>query len=633
MMYMKRLVLTSALMVLLFGSAFPQRIMENLDRGVVAVRHATDSVFVSWRLLGTEPTNLPFNIYRTTGSGKAVKLNAQPLTAGTNFIDTKANSTQSNAYSVKAIVSGKETVGSKPFIIPANAPVRQYLSIPLQTPTGYRPHDASAGDLDGDGEYELVLHQVGKGLDNSFNGLTDIPVLQAYKLNGTLLWTISLGRNIREGEHYTQFIVIDMDGDGKAEVAMKTADGTIDGKGKVIGDSTKDYRSKEARTLGKVLDGPEFFTIFNGETGAAMATTDYIPNRYPTDGWGGPGGNGGNDNSGNRVDRFLACAAYLDGKLPSVVMCRGYYGRTVLAAWDYRNGKLTSRWVFDTKDGKNPFSGQGNHNLTVADVDADGKDEIVYGAMVVDDNGKGIFSTGFRHGDALHVGDLDLTKPGLEVMGPHEIEDHSKGDSGYVKDAGPGVVVYSARTGEVYFKGMPDTDVGGGTAENIDPNNPGAEMWWSGSNGLHSMKGEKIGPNPVGSWLIWWDGDFTRELLAGSRINKYKGDTIFRIQDGARGNGRGRPNLTADLFGDWREEMVFSTSPNELRVYTTTIPTAHRLYTLMHDPQYRLSIAWQNVAYNQPPHTSFYVGEDMKKAPKPNIVYPKPLKGLNSVQR
>ncbi|HUP14213.1 MAG TPA: rhamnogalacturonan lyase, partial [Niastella sp.] len=321
-------------------SIHAQRVMENLDRGVVAVRHAADSVFISWRLLGTEPENLPFNVYRATGSGKAVKLNAQSLTKGTNFIDTKFDTTQSNTYTVKSIVGGKETSG-KPFIIPAHAPVRQYLSIPIQTPKGYRPHDASTADLDGDGEYEIILHQAGRGQDNSFNGVTDIPVLQAYKLNGTLLWTITLGRNIREGEHYLQFIVIDMDGDGKAEVAMKTADGTIDGKGNVIGDSTKDYRSTQARTLGKILDGPEFFTIFNGETGAALATTDYIPNRYPTDGWGGPGGNGGNDNTGNRVDRFLACAAYLDGKLPSVVMCRGYYGRTVLAAWDYRNGKLT----------------------------------------------------------------------------------------------------------------------------------------------------------------------------------------------------------------------------------------------------------------------------------------------------
>lgn len=608
------------------GSIYGQRVMENLDRGVVAVRHAPDSVFISWRILATEPDNLSFNIYRITGSGKPVKLNSQALSGGTNFTDVSASLKQNNAYIVKTVINGKESSGSKPFIIPANAPVQQYLSVPLKTPTGYRPHDASVGDLDGDGEYEIVLHQVGKGLDNSFNGFTDKPILQAYKLNGTLLWTIDLGRNIREGEHYTQFIVMDMDGDGKAEIAMKTADGTIDGKGTVIGDSTKDYRSQRPASLGKILEGPEFFTIFDGQTGAALATTEYIPSRYPTDGWGGPGGNGGNDNSGNRVDRFLACAAYLDGKLPSVVMCRGYYGRTVLAAWDYRNGKLTSRWVFDTKDGKNPYSGQGNHNITVADVDEDGKDEIVYGAMVVDDNGKGLFTTGLRHGDAIHVSDLDLSKPGLEVFGPHEIEDHAKGDSGYVKDAGPGVALYNARTGEIYFKGSIDTDVGGGIAENIDPDNAGAEMWWSNSGGVHNTKGEKIGPVPNGSWLIWWDADFTRELMGGGKINKYKGGEIFSTPGNERGNGRRNVNLSADIFGDWREEFIQSAGNNELRIYTTAIPTTHRLYTLMHNPQYRLSIAWQNVAYNQPPHLSFYLGEDMTKAPKPNIVLTKTVR-------
>lgn len=229
----------SLLFLFLSTSVFSQRIMENLDRGVVAVRHAPDSVFISWRLLVTEPENLPFNIYRGTGTTKPKKLNSQPLTATTSFTDTEADLTKNIAYTVKAVVNGKETQGSKPFRIPANTTVGQYLSIPLKTPAGYRPHDASAGDLDGDGEYEIILHQVGKGLDNSFNGMTDKPIIQAYKLDGTHLWTIDLGRNIREGEHYTQFIVIDMDGDGKAEVAMKTADGTIDGKGKLIGDSTQ----------------------------------------------------------------------------------------------------------------------------------------------------------------------------------------------------------------------------------------------------------------------------------------------------------------------------------------------------------------------------------------------------------
>lgn len=354
---MNFLSLSIALTVFIFNplNVFAQRKMERLSRGTIAIRQSKDSVFISWRILVTDPENIAFNLYRVSGNNtRPAKLNPKPLTQGTNLIDTKADLTQSNSWYIKSLTGGVESAAGKPFTLPANAPVRQYLSIALQTPEGYTPNDASAGDLDGDGEYDLVLHQAGRGRDNPSVGITDPPIFQGYKLDGTLLWTINLGKNIREGAHYTQYIVMDLDGDGKAELAMKTADGTIDGKGKPIGDSSKDWRNKE----GKILDGPEFFTIFSGQTGQALATGDYIPDRYPTNGWGGDGGNGGNDNNGNRVDRFLAGAAYLDGKLPSVIMCRGYYGRSVLAAWDYRNGKLTSRWVFDSENRENPIPGR-----------------------------------------------------------------------------------------------------------------------------------------------------------------------------------------------------------------------------------------------------------------------------------
>jgi rhamnogalacturonan endolyase len=595
-----------------------QRQMENLGRGVVAVHKSADSVFVSWRMLGTEPQDIAFNLYRKTGNTSPVKLNKTPITESTNYEDAKVDFSQPNAYFVKPVLKGVEQEASKPYTLPANAPVQQYLNIPLKTPQGYTPNDASVGDLDGDGEYEIILHQTGRSRDTPSPGITDPPVFQAYKMDGTLLWTINLGKNIREGAHYTQFMVYDLDGDGIAEFACKTADGTIDGKGKVIGDSTKDWRTLNVEPrntfYGKILNGPEYFTIFSGKTGEALATTNYIPNRYPTAGWSGHGGNGGHDDTGNRVDRFTACVAYLDGVHPSVVMCRGYYGRSVLAAWDWRNGKLSQRWVFDSKDGENPYSGQGYHNLSVADVDGDGKDEIVYGSMVVDDNGKGLFSTGYRHGDALHVTDLDITRPGLEVFGVHEIEEGTKG---------PGVTVYDAKTGETLFKGSMDVDVGRGVAEDIDPAYPGAEMWWSGSNGLYTIKGVRIGDAPRSTnFLSWWDGDLNRELLDGNHIDKYKGGRLLTAEGCVSNNGtKSTPALSADLFGDWREEVMFRTADNQnLRIYTTTIPTKHKIYTLMHDPQYRLSIAWQNVGYNQPPHTGFYLGSDMKKLPKPNIV-------------
>lgn len=597
-------------------SIMAQRQMEKLGRGVIAVRQGPDSVYVGWRMLGTDPEELAFNLYRQTGNAKAVRLNQAPLIESTNYVDANAPTTTAYVYFVKPVLNGIEQLASTPFKLQASTPAQQYLTIPLRMPKGYTPNDISVGDLDGDGEYELVLHQTGRGRDNASSGLTDPPIFQAYKVDGTFLWEINLGKNIREGAHYTQFIVYDLDGDGIAEFACKTADGAVDGIGKVIGDATKDWRN----TNGKILSGPEFFTIFSGRTGEALATTDYIPARGNIGAWGGIGGNGKNDNTGNRVDRFTACVAYLDGVHPSVVMCRGYYGRTVLAAWDWRDGKLTSRWVFDSKDSRNPYSGMGNHGLSVADVDGDGKDEIIYGSMCVDDNGKGLYTTGLRHGDALHVSDLDPERPGLEVFGVHEIEEGTKG---------PGAAVYDARTGEILWKGSEDEDVGRGVAENIDNTRIGAQMWWSGSNGLYDIKGDRVGEQPRSTnFLIWWDADLSRELLDGNHIDKYNGGRLLTANGCVSNNGtKSTPGLSADIFGDWREEVIFRSYDNQsLRIYTTTIPTTHRNYTLMHDPQYRLSVAWQNVGYNQPPHTGFYFGHGMKKAPKPNIVLIEPIK-------
>ncbi|WP_440133510.1 rhamnogalacturonan lyase [Chitinophaga sancti] len=574
--------------------------VEKLDRGLIAIPQSATETFLSWRLLATDPATITFNIYRQS-NGKLQKLASQPVT---NFVDKHTDIHHAQTYVVKSVINGKES-STATFTIPADAPIQQYLAIPLKTPPGYTPNDASAADLDGDGQYEIVLHQTGRAKDNSQSGITDPPIFQAYKLDGTFLWEINLGRNIREGAHYTQFMVYDLDGDGIAEFACKTADGSIDGKGRVIGDSTKDYRTLDptSKSYGRILDGPEYFTIFSGKTGEALATADYIPGRGDVGAWGGYGGNGGTDHYGNRVDRFLACVAYLDGEHPSVVMCRGYYGRIVLAAWDYRNGTLSSRWVFDTEDGRNPYSGMGNHNLSVADVDNDGKDEIIYGSMCVDDNGKGLYTTGLRHGDALHVGDLDPDHPGLEVFGIHELENGAKGT---------GAAMYDARTGEILFRGSIDQDVGRGVAENIDSSRRGAQLWWSGSKGLYDTKGNRIGDAPRSTnFLIWWDGDLSRELLDGNHIDKYGRGTIFTAEGCVANNGtKATPALTADLFGDWREELVMRTTDNQsLRIYTTTIPTTHRIITLMQDHQYRMSIIWQNVGYNQPPHTGFYPGK------------------------
>lgn len=601
-----------------------QRYMENLERGVVAVRNSNGTVFVSWRLLGTEDYNLSFNLYRQT-NGKTVKVNKTPITATTNYTDNYKDTSVAITYFVKAIHKNKEETASKPFVVKAGT--IPYLSIPLKTPAGYAPNDATVGDLDGDGEYEIVLHQAGRGRDNSQPGITDPPIFQAYKMDGTLLWTIKLGKNIREGAHYTQFMVYDLDGDGRAEVAMKTADGTIDGQGNVLGDSTKDWRNSR----GYIMSGPEYLTVFSGLTGEALATTSFIPARHPeTDSpttdqmkavWG--------DGNGNRIDRFLAAIAYLDGKTPSLIMSRGYYTRTVVTAWDFKRGKITRRWSFDSDDPQHPenrpYRGQGNHNLTIADVDNDGKDEIVFGAMCLDDNGKGLYTTGLGHGDALHVTDLDPDRPGLEVFDIQERFDDA------------GASLRNAATGEIYWKkasvkaGEDGEGPGRGLALDIDPRYRGYECWVAGAGitGLFDSKGNKIADRaPACNMGIFWDGDVLSEILNGTTIDKwdYQNTATTRMLDAAqyncvKNNGtKSNPVLSADLLGDWREEVIYRTGDNqELRIFTTSIPTTYKFYTLMHDPQYRLSIAWQNVAYNQPPHTSFYLGEGMKRPPKPVI--------------
>lgn len=592
-----------------------QRQMESLDRGVIAIKEK-GQFFISWRVLGTDADDLAFNLYRKSGSKKAVKLNEKPITGATNFLDSKANPKEKNTWFVKTVLNGKETEAKGSFTIPASSLDKDYLSIAIKPVEGYIPNDLSTGDLDGDGRYDLVVHMTGKGHDNSHTGITDPPIFQAYTLEGKFLWQITLGKNIREGAHYTQFMVYDLDGDGIAELVCKTADGTTDSQGNVVGDVSKDWvdRDPKSGTYGKILKGPEYLSVFDGRTGKLVTTTDYIPERGDLAGWGGHGGSGGNDTKGNRIDRFTACVAYLDGIHPSVVMCRGYYGRTVLAAFDFKNKKLASRWVFDSKDGENPYSGMGNHGLTVADVDNDGKDEIVYGSMCVDDDGKGLYTTGFRHGDALHVSDLDLDIPGLEAFGIHEIEN---------KTTGPGVAVFSAADGKVLFTDSLNEDVGRGVADNIDPTRKGAQCWWSGSPFLYDMKGNKIGDAPKSiNFLIYWDGDTSRELLNSNYIDKYGKGRLFTATGAVSNNGtKSTPALSADILGDWREELILRSEDNkELRIYSSTIPTDVRQYTLMHDPQYRLSIAWQNVGYNQPPHTSFYFGSGMQPAPKPNIV-------------
>lgn len=582
--------------------ASPQtgRQMESLDRGAVAVK-VSNGVFVSWRILGTEFNGVNYNLYRD-----GTKVNSSPLTVS-NYTDTSG--TASSAYSISAIIDGVEQAKSASVNIMSS----NYLSVPIVKPAdmtmpdgstcSYSANDCSTADLDGDHQYEIILKwDPSNAQDNSKSGYTGDVYIDAYKLNGKRLWRIDLGKNIRAGAHYTQFQAFDFDGDGKAEVACKTADGTVDGTGKVIGDASKDYRSSS----GYVLSGPEYLTMFDGQTGAAVNTVNYDPPRGTVSSWG--------DNYGNRVDRFLACTAYLDGQHPSLVMCRGYYTRAVLAAYDYKNKKLTERWKFDSSDGNSKYEGQGDHNLSVNDVDGDGKDEITYGSCTIDDNGKGLYTTGFNHGDALHVSDLDPDIPGIEVWNVHEAPNP------YVAD------LHDAKTGQLLWGITGSGDNGRGLAADIDASHTGCEVW-SAATPMYDCKGTKISDTkPSTNFALWWDGDLQRELLDGNHIDKWVNGASKRVLTASECvsiNGtKSNPCLSADLFGDWREEVVWATSDSSaLHIYTTTDPTSVRLYTLMHDSTYRTSVAWQNTAYNQPPMTGFYLGGGMSAAPTPKIYY------------
>lgn len=591
------------------GAAFGQRRMEKLNRGIVAVRTSSSSTFISWRLLGTDPDNIGFNLYRD-----GVKINTTPLTATTNYNDANGTGT---AYVVKPVINGLETAESNQTQVWANNYVDISLDVPadMTMPDGstcsYSPNDCSVGDVDGDGEYEIFLKwDPSNAKDNSQAGYTGDVYIDCYKLNGTKLWRIDLGKNIRAGAHYTQFQVADFDGDGKAELACKTAPGTIDGLGNYLAKgpaasntvaiNSTDYRNSS----GYILSGAEYLTVFSGGTGAELATASYNPARGTVSAWG--------DNYGNRVDRFLAATAYLDGIHPSIIMCRGYYTRAVVAAWDFKNGTLTNRWTYDsgTTSGVGAY-GQGNHNLSVGDVDDDGKDEIIYGASAFDDNGSLLYRTGLGHGDAMHLTDLDPDRKGLEVWEVHE-------ETGIAHN----YEMHDAKTGEVIWGGpVSAADNGRGLAANILSGYRGFEMWSADGPGISTCKGVTVGSSPSMNFRIYWDGDLQDELLDGTSITKYNVGTLLSASDCGSNNGtKSTPCLSADILGDWREELILRTADNtKLRLYTTTTLTSNKLYTLMHDSHYRNSIGWQNTAYNQPPHCGFYVGDDMDAAPASGV--------------
>ena len=610
------------LMASAFANAEVPR-LERLDRSVVSTQAHDGGTLLQWRLLVTDASDTRFEVFRNDA-----KIARTAADDATDWHDV--NGDPLARYAVRRV--GDESLTDA-------LDLREgYLTIPLDRPDGgvmpdgvayeYEANDGTVGDLDGDGRYEIILKwQPTNAKDNAFAGFTGPTLIDAYTLDGRRLWRIDLGRNIRSGAHYTQIIVQDFDGDGRAEVVLKTADGTIDGAGRMIGDAEADWREDDgeipsrdrtgaeqkpdgtlaAGLTGRILSGPEFITVFDGRTGAALATAPYVPSRGRSGDeatpeemaalWG--------DGYGNRSERYLGGTAYLDGRLPSIVMARGYYGRTVVVAWDWRDGRLSQRWVFDSDAAPEGYAGQGNHQFSVADVDGDGRQEIVYGAMALDDDGTPLWTTRLGHGDAMHVGDLDPTRPGLEKFGVHE----NVGGNG-----GVGSAMVDARTGEILWRTPGQHDVGRGVALDIDPRYPGTEAWASNGGDLYSADGRVIGhtrPQQM-NFGVWWDGDALRELLDGTRIFKWDWENqrsvpLLTAEGAASNNGtKANPVLVADILGDWREEVVWRTADSSaLRIYVTPHPTAIRHVTPMHDAQYRSQVSGQNSAYNQPSHPGF----------------------------
>lgn len=626
----------AAAFLLSLVAALPSALaVENLDRGMVAIRTGETSVYLGWRLLASDPATRVFNVYRSTNGGAPVKLNDSPVAEGTNFVDPSAPLNQANAWSIRAVTLPRggapeegETVGRVE--LPANSPAQPYLSIKL--------HDAnttfqkiSFADLNGDGKLDYIIKQPNAGLDPGTTGFSpDTYKIEAYLNDGTFLWSKDLGWNMNLGIWWTPYIVWDFDGDGKAEVALKTAP--------FAATREESLSEKDGPARGFVVKGDEYCSILDGMTGKEITKVNWVERGDQRD-WG--------DDEGNRVNRNQIGLAYLDGKTASLLVARGTYTRMVVDAYNLVNGKLVKLWRWDGDKEKPQIRGQGSHTMVVGDVDGDGRDEIILGSVALDHNGKVLWNLGLGHPDVMYMADLIPARPGLEIAYGYEDAQHQNGIC--VVDARTGQIIWGHpyKTTHIHDQGM----IG-----DFLPNNPGMEFYSAELDGTgkwvySAATGELISEEDLGGLsprAIWWDATATKAYVpgryfgaVGSRgnggvgavgaANRAKAAAAFgetpapRPPGGGNGGGngyttfspilkygtgkigefQGRLIATADIIGDWREEIIV-TLPGEIRIYTSTIPTPLRRPAPIQDPLYRKDVALQTMGYFYPPQLSYH---------------------------
>ncbi|MFG2926696.1 hypothetical protein ACGFYA_34995 [Streptomyces sp. NPDC048305] len=570
--------------------------MENLDRAVVAVRSSSTDALVSWRLLGLDPDDTGFNVYRSTDGASSTKLNSKVLTGATNFVDTTADLSKSNSYRVRPVVDGKEQASSRTFTLSADHAVEPVVRIPLGE--GGPIKFTWVGDLDGDGAYDYVVDRQ-----------TTPQKIEAYRSNGELLWRMDMGpnstdqNNIEGGSstidvgNWDGVTVQDLDGDGRAEVAVRIANGVTFGDGKTFTYSD---------------DGHQFIAVLDGNTGAARATAP-VPDDYLSD--------------GPMYARFGV--GYLDGATPSLVaFMKNRIGsgdfNLMMAAWSFDGTNLSRQWKWLRGDQDLPDG----HNTRIVDVDGDGKDEIAEIGFVLNGDGTLRYSlapAGVVHGDRFYIGKMDPGRPGLQGYGIQQ--NNENGLREYYYDATDGSMIWKHSEDGV-------TDVGRGLVGDIDPDHPGMEAWsfsgiYNAPTGKLTESDTTLAPWPALG--LWWDGDPSMELLNDGKLEKWDpaapkpSNSLPRVltasKFGAVGVGSaGNPTLIGDLMGDWREEAVYPNANNdELIVFTTNQPTDTRLYTLAHNPAYRNAMTLKG--YLQSHEVDYYLGNGMDTPPRPNIGY------------